>query len=79
LPRDLTDVIAPEDLEVARTVFDVIVGGEPHRALALDPVVRWPRTAWSAFSDCMRAAGFDFHNPGHLAALQSLIDKACDA
>jgi hypothetical protein len=74
-----TDVIAPGDLEVAKTVFDVIVGGEPSRALALDPVIRWPGSAWSAFGDCVRLAGFDFRNPNHLAALQSLIDKACDA
>jgi hypothetical protein len=72
-------VIAPGDLEIAKTVFDVIVGGEPSRALALDPVIRWPGSAWAAFTECMRHAGFDFHNPNHLAALQSLIDKACDA
>jgi hypothetical protein len=71
-------LIAPADLEIARAVFDVIVAGEPSRALALEPVIRWPTGAWAAFTDIMRIAGFDFHNPNHLAALQSLIDKACD-
>lgn len=69
----------PADLEVAQAVFDVIVAGEPRRAHALDPVIRWPKAAWSAFTEAMRIAGFDSHKPSHLSALQSLIDKACDA
>jgi hypothetical protein len=69
---------SPGDLEIARQVFDAIVGNEPNRALALAPVIQWPPTAWSAFKDAMRTAGFDVRNPKHLTALQSLIDKACD-
>ncbi|HUN70657.1 MAG TPA: hypothetical protein VMU46_17825, partial [Burkholderiales bacterium] len=72
-------VFAPNDMLVAQAVFEAIVGEQPRRALALEPVVRWPRSAWLAITDCMRAAGFDNRNPGHLAALQSLIDRACDA
>ena len=72
-------MFAPNDMVVAQAVFEAIVGEQPRRALALEPVVRWPRSAWLAITDCMRAAGFDYRNPGHLAALQSLIDRACDA
>jgi hypothetical protein len=72
-------IFTEESMESAQEVFDVIVQGQPKRALALEPVIRWPTTAWFAFTDTMRLAGFDFHNPDHLAALQSLIDKACDA
>ena len=70
---------AAEDLEIARTIFNAIVEGQPNRALGLDAVIRWPASAWLAFADVMRTAGFEFRNPRHLAALQSLIDKACDA
>jgi len=65
-------LFGPDDLEIARQVFDVIVGDEPKRALALAPLVQWPTTAWSAFKDTMRTVGFDFRNPRHLTALQSL-------
>jgi hypothetical protein len=71
--------IDPDDLEIADAVFEAIVGDHLSRALALDAVVRWPASAWSAFTDIIEITGFDFHNPQHLAALQSLIDKACDA
>ena len=71
--------IDPDDLEIADMVFEAIVGDQPKRALALDPVIRWPASAWTAFTEVIRISGFDIHNPQHLAALQSLIDKACDA
>lgn len=69
----------PDELEIARQVFEVIVGDEPKRALALAPVVQWPTTAWSVFTNTMQTVGFDFRNPRHLTALQSLIDEACDS
>jgi hypothetical protein len=70
---------APSDLEIARPLFDALVGDDPRRALALDPVLRWSADFWSAFADTLRETGFSPKNPGHLAALQSLIDQACEA
>lgn len=67
-----------ESLEIAGRVFDAIVGNDKPRALALEPVIRWHLKAWVAFEDTIASAGFNIRNPDHLAALQYLIDKACD-
>ncbi len=68
----------PETLDLVRPLFEAIVAGEPKRALALDPVIRWQLSAWIAFEDTIFATGFEISNPEHLAALQYLIDTACD-
>ena len=67
-----------KDLEIARKAYSVIVGDNPSQALRLDPVIRWQEFAWDAFGDTLRATGFDRYNPGHVTALQWLIDQACD-
>jgi hypothetical protein len=67
------------ELEIARPVFEALVDGDPKRALMLDPVLRWPADAWSALATTLRQTGFDPRRPGHLTALQSLIDQACEA
>ena len=72
-------VFDPQDLAVAKTVFEAVVGAEPKRALALEPVIRWSADAWRALAATLQKAGFDPRKPAHLAALQSLIDQACDA
>jgi len=69
----------PLDLEIARPVFEALIDGDPRRALTLDPVLRWSADAWAALAYTLRETGFDPKRPGHLTALQSLIDRACDA
>ena len=69
----------PLELEIARPVFEALVDGDPKRALALDPVLRWPKDAWSALASTIKQTGFDPKRPGHLTALQSLIDQACES
>ena len=68
----------PLDLEIARPVFEALIDGDPKRALALEPVLRWPADDWTALASTLRETGFDPKKPGHLTALQSLIDQACD-
>ncbi len=68
----------PNVLAIAGQVFDAIVGNDNARAHALEPVIRWHLKAWVAFEDTIASAGFNIRNPDHLAALQYLIDKACD-
>ena len=67
------------DLEIAKSVFQKVVSGDPNRARLLDPVIRWTGHTWDAIADVLAQAGFNRHKPAHLAALQSLIDQACDA
>ena len=74
-----TAAFSPAELEIADKAFWLIVGDDPSRALRLDPVCRWSVAAWDALADTLRESAFDSHRPGHLAALQWLIDKACDA
>lgn len=65
-------------LKAATSLFDVVVAGDQRRALALDPVLRWTQSYWAALSEAMLSAGFEIQNPRHLAALQYLIDQACE-
>ena len=69
----------PADLEIATEIFWAIVRDDPRRALSLEPIIRWQKDAWGAFSATILEIGFDTRNPRHLAALQSLIDHACNA
>ena len=73
---DVGGSFSPEDLEIAQDAFSLIVGDDPRRALRLDTVLRWRPGAWAEFDDKLRECGFDRKRPGHLAALQWLIDKA---
>ncbi len=51
-------------------------GGFDVSALRLDAVLRWREAAWAEFDEGLRGCGFDRTSPGHLAALQWLIDQA---
>jgi len=68
----------PLELEIARPVFEALVGGDSKRALTIQPVLRWSAEAWTALAPILKKAGFDPKKPGHLTALQSLIDQACE-
>lgn len=76
--KDKSVAYTPLDLEIARPVFEALIDGDPKRALALEPVLRWPADDWTALASTLRETGFDPKKPGHLTALQSLIDQACD-
>ena len=76
---DVSWSFSPDELEVARAVFSVIFGDDPRRALPTKPVLRWPGEFWIEFAPELLECGFDKTNPGHLAALQCLIDQACEA
>lgn len=65
-------------LRAATSLFEVIVGNDQRRALALDPVLRWTEGYWAALNEAIQMAGFEIQNPRHLAALQHLIDQACE-
>ena len=65
-------------LAIAKAMFDAVVNGDPARALRLDPVIRWSPSDWEPHAAAMREIKFDRHNPAHLAALQAMIDQACD-
>ena len=73
---DVSWSFSPEDMEIARAAFRLIVDDDPRRALRLDAVLRWREPAWAEFEHGLRESGFDRTNPGHLAALQWLIDQA---
>ena len=74
-----TSALSDSDLKIARKAFSQIVDDDPSRALRLEPVLRWPTGAWEAFTDTLRESGFDRRRLSHLAALQWLIDQACEA
>ena len=76
---DVTWAYSPEDIEPAKGALALIVGDQPKRVLMLDAVVRWPESAWTAMNSMLRECGFERTKPGHLAALQWLIDQACEA
>ena len=73
---DVNWAFSPEDLEIAKLAFALVVGDDPRRALRLDAVLRWRDAAWDEFDEGLRKCGFDRTSPGHLAALQWLIDQA---
>jgi len=71
-------LFGPEALEAAFDLFDFIVDGDLSRALSLDPVVRWPLDYWATLSAAARTAKFNRRDHQHLAALQLIIDRACE-
>ena len=73
-----TSMFSDGDLEIATKVFALIVGDNPARALALAPVCQWSAGYWTDHASALLACGFDRLRPGHLTALQWLLDRACD-
>ena len=72
-------MFSPEDLQIAGDFLRAVIGGDITLSITLDPVIRWPQSLWASLSGAMVKSGFNNRNPEHLAALQSLIDKASDA
>ena len=76
---DVSWSFLPDDLEIARAAFSLIFADDPRRAIPMKPVLRWSESFWSEFADELAECNFDRTSPGHLAALQCLIDQACEA
>jgi hypothetical protein len=76
--RTLRLLFSSEDLTYARRAYTLLNGDEPGRALRWDPVLRWTEATWTANARILKDSGFDRRRPGHITALQWLIDQACD-
>ena len=72
-------MFSQEDLQIAGDFLRAVIGGDITLSITLDPVIRWPQSLWISLSGAMTKSGFNNRNPEHLAAIQSLIDKASDA
>jgi hypothetical protein len=72
-------MFSQEELRIAGDFLRAVIGGDITLSITLDPVIRWPQSLWISLSGAMTKSGFNHRNPEHLAALQSLIDKASDA
>ena len=72
-------MFSQEDLQIAGDLLRAVIGSDITLSITLDPVIRWPQSLWASLSVAMVKSGFNHRNPEHLAALQSLIDKASDA